>query len=355
MSVSAADIIAPALRHTKEQLLRPFRLGQWARLAFVGILAGEMQSFGFSFNYPLNTQHHQTHSGQAHAWLAQLPDYPAWLGHPWLIAALVGAVLLVALGLGLLFAYIASVMRFILFDSIVARECHVRSGWARRKSAGLRLFRFYIWFGSAEFAVFLIVVGIPLLCAWGLGWFTQPRAHLPALVIGGILLLVVFLCLIAVAALIAVMTKDFVVPQMALEGISAVEGWRRLWLWVKFDKGGYAGYLGIKIALALGAGFAFVIATIIVMLALLLPVAGVVLGVVHHAKTAGWTWNAVNLALTVLAACLVLTILICLLSLLSVPVIVFFPAYSIYFFAHRYSQLAALLWPPPPAPAAAPA
>jgi hypothetical protein len=35
-----------------------------------------------------------------------------------------------------------------------------------------------------------------------------------------------------------------------------------------------------------------------------------------------------------------------------VPVIVFFPAYSIYFFAQRYSPLASLLWPQSPAPAA---
>jgi len=31
---------------------------------------------------------------------------------------------------------------------------------------------------------------------------------------------------------------------------------------------------------------------------------------------------------------------------------VFFPAYSIYFFAQRYPPLASLLWPQSPAPAA---
>jgi len=35
---------------------------------------------------------------------------------------------------------------------------------------------------------------------------------------------------------------------------------------------------------------------------------------------------------------------------LSVPVIVFFPAYSIYFFAGRYPRLSAVLYPAPPAP-----
>jgi hypothetical protein len=37
-------------------------------------------------------------------------------------------------------------------------------------------------------------------------------------------------------------------------------------------------------------------------------------------------------------------------SLISVPVTVFFPAYSIYFFAARYPALSAVLYPAPPAP-----
>jgi hypothetical protein len=37
-------------------------------------------------------------------------------------------------------------------------------------------------------------------------------------------------------------------------------------------------------------------------------------------------------------------------SLVSVPAIVFFPAYSIYFFAGRYPALSAALYPAPIAP-----
>jgi hypothetical protein len=38
-------------------------------------------------------------------------------------------------------------------------------------------------------------------------------------------------------------------------------------------------------------------------------------------------------------------------SLISVPVIVFFPAYSIYFFAARYPNLSRVVYPaPPPSP-----
>jgi hypothetical protein len=44
----------------------------------------------------------------------------------------------------------------------------------------------------------------------------------------------------------------------------------------------------------------------------------------------------------------VLAVLFFVMSLISVPAIVFFPAYSIYFFASRYPPLDALLHPAPP-------
>jgi hypothetical protein len=141
------------------------------------------------------------------------------------------------------------------------------------------------------------------------------------------------------------MTKDFVVPQMALENSSAMEGWRRLWLQLKADKGSYAGYLGMKIVLSLGAAIIVLIVSLTAILVLLIPIGGVGVLVGLSAKAAGWTWNFYSISATVISVCAVLAILIFALSLISVPVIVFFPAYAIYFFAPRYPPLAALLWP----------
>jgi hypothetical protein len=345
LPISAADVIAPAFHHTKEQLLRPFRFTQWMRLALVGILAGETSSFnGCNFNYPLNSRHHAASHFLGGPWPAQLTDHPARF-----LAALAAA-LLGALALLLLFTYISSVMRFILFDSIVARECHIRQGWARRKRPGFHLFTWWILLMLLTFAALLVFVGIPAASAGFLVWFANPRDHVLGLVLGGILLLLLFLVIVAVMALIQVMTKDFVVPQMALEDISAMEGSRRLWLWLKHDKAGYAGYIGMKIVLAIGAGMALGIVSFIVLLALLIPIGGVGIVAVLAAKAAGWTWTWYNIALAVVAGSIVLAILIFVFSWIAVPVIVFFPAYSIYFFAPRYAQLAALLWPQPSAP-----
>ena len=348
MPISAADAIDPAFHHTKEQLLRPFRFGQWARLALVGFLAGEMGSSGnCNFNYPVNNQHRPSQQ----AFLAG--SWPAYAtNHPALFAGMVAALIVIGLVLAVLFTYIGSVMRFILFDSIIAKECHIRKGWARRKGPGLRLFWWQIVFGLVSFAALLIVIGIPVACAWAGGWFAHRSDHILGLVLGGIILLILFLILVVFLGVIRVMTKDFVVPQMALEDISAIEGWRRLWLWLKADKGGYAGYIGMKIVLAIGAAILVFIVDLIAMLVLLIPFGGFGVAAVLGGKAAGWTWNFYTIALAVVLGCIALAILIFVLALISVPVIVFFPAYSIYFFAQRYPPLASLLWPQSPAPAA---
>ena len=46
MPISAADSITLAVEHTKQQLFKPFRIGQWTKLAFVGLLAGELGANG---------------------------------------------------------------------------------------------------------------------------------------------------------------------------------------------------------------------------------------------------------------------------------------------------------------------
>jgi hypothetical protein len=88
---------------------------------------------------------------------------------------------------------------------------------------------------------------------------------------------------------------------------------------------------------------------------LLIPVGGFGLVAVLAGKAAGLTWNLYTITVVAVAASIVLLILLYVMSLVSVPAMVFFPAYSIYFFAARYPALGAVLNPlpvPPPLPAA---
>jgi hypothetical protein len=81
----------------------------------------------------------------------------------------------------------------------------------------------------------------------------------------------------------------------------------------------------------------------------------VAIAAVMGGKAAGLGWTAGTITLAIVAGCILLAVFLFLLALISVPVIVFFPAYSIYFFAARYPQLSALLYPAPPAPVIPPA
>jgi hypothetical protein len=64
---------------------------------------------------------------------------------------------------------------------------------------------------------------------------------------------------------------------------------------------------------------------------------------------AGLTWNLYTITLAVVAGSCVLFFILYVLSLVSVPAVVFFPAYAIHFFASRYPALDALIHPAPPA------
>src|SRR5271170_3600457 len=94
------------------------------------------------------------------------------------------------------------------------------------------------------------------------------------LVLGGVTLFLLLLALLVVMGVVHVMTKDFVVPQMALEDISALEGWRRLFPQLKSEKAGYAGYLLMKIVMTLGVAVIVGIITFIAILVVLIPVGG---------------------------------------------------------------------------------
>jgi uncharacterized membrane protein len=267
-----------------------------------------------------------------------------------LFAGLIAVLVVAGFVLGILLMYISSVMRFILFDSVLAKECHIRQGWGRRQGPGWRYFLWKLLYTLVTFGVLIVLLGIPLGFAFAVGWLTDPKQHVVPLVLGGIVLFFAFMIFVIATAVIYVLTKDFVVPQMALEPIGAMEGWRRLWAMIKAEKGGYAGYIGMKIVLAVGAGIILGVIGFMIALIILIPAAGVAVAAVLGGKAAGLGWTAATISLAVVAGCVLLVIFLLVTSLISVPAIVFFPAYSMHFFAARYPALHAVLYPVPPAP-----
>jgi hypothetical protein len=341
LPISAVDAITPAFEHARQQLVRPFRASQWAKLGLVGLLAGEMSSGGGGCN-PGSFQ--MPHPNNSQRFLES--GFPAI--NPMLTASLIAVLVVVAFVLLILFLYVNSVMRFVLFDSVVTRECRIWHSWSRRQGPGQRFFVWQILLALASIMGLTILVGIPAGFAFLVGWLRNPKEHMIPLILGGMALFFVLLLFVVAQLVIHVMTKDFVVPQMALEEIGAVEGWRRLWPQIKREKGGYAAYIGMKIVMAIGAAIILGVVSAIVILLFLIPIGGLGAVAVIGGMAAGLTLNVYTITLMVVAGSILIFTLLYVISLISVPAVVFFPAYSIYFFASRYPALDALLHPAPP-------
>jgi hypothetical protein len=339
--ISAVDSITLAIEHTKQQLFRPLRIGQWTRLAFVGLLAGELGINGCnrsSFQPPI---HHPPIAAP------HFPGLPAIA--PALIAAAVAAII-ASIAVGIILMYVGSVMRFILFDSVVARECHIRWDWNRRMGPGWRLFTWKLLYIVLSLVGAALIIGIPATLAFSAGWFRAPKEHLAPIILAGSFLFCTLVVFLIATAVIFVLTKDFVVPQMALENLGVMEGWRRLWSMMKVEKGAYVAYVAMKIVLAIVAGILMGVATLFLGLIIAVPSIGLGILAVITGKTVGLTWNAHTIALAIGIGSVLLVVFLYLVALIYVPAIVFFPAYSIHFFAARYPRLQAALYSAPPAP-----
>jgi len=286
------------------------------------------------------------------AWHASLAKETVVAAHGGTGRGLIAVLVIAGFVFFIVMLYVSSVMRFILFDSVLAKECHYRHGEPRRERpcGTYLLWQFGLMLDTVAGVIGLVV--FPATVAFGMGWFNSPREHVLALVLSGIGVFFVMLLFFATVAVVHVFTKDFVVPQMALEVVSAVEGWRRLWPLMPSEQSGYAAYVGIKFVLAIGAAIVIGIASLIILLVVAIPTAGVGIIAVLAGKTAGLTWNVFTITAAVVVGCIVLAAFFYLVSLIAVPAIVFFPAYAIYFFAARYRPLSLVLYPLPPSPTA---
>lgn len=341
--LSAVDCIAPAFAQTKKQLFAPFRWQRWVRLAVVCLITGEFAGGGggFSGNFNLPAHHPRGDNG----WLAnptvEWSKVLPWL--PWIVAGV--ALLLILI---FLWIYAASVYRFVLFDSVLRDRCELKGSWGLWEPRGRR----YFYWCLAIFAVFMtgyaLLVGAPLFIAWRAGLFHHPGQHLAALIIGGVVLFLILLVFFVLGAMVSLFAKDFCVPIMAMENVGVLDAWRRLLPMLAAEKMAFAGYVLMKIVLALGSAIIFGIITFLSLIILLIPlgIAGVI--IFFGGKAMGLTLNAATLSILVVLGGIILTGIFYLIALISTPPMVFFQSYVLHFLGSRYDTLGAMVFPPPP-------
>jgi len=348
---SAVDVISIAFDHTRKQLTEPFRWGQWWRLAVLGLATGEMSASG----------------GCGSGWNrlgggpkpnpAQSPVDLGKVLHS-VDPALIVTLILVALGgalvLGVVWIYVSSISRFVLFESVLRKHCDTLSaGWRRWEDTGMNFFWWQLGFALVKLIVAAILF-VPLL----LPVLAVMRSHRhpgPELILAFLPMIAVFAFFSMVIQLITVLAKDFVVPLMAIDGMGVLEGWKRLLNMMAAEMGSYAGYIVMKVLLNIVAWIVFTILSIIAAMFVIFPAAilGVIVWIVF--KGAGASLNAVTVTAIIIGAAIMIGILLCAIAFVSVPIAVFFPAYGMYFFAERFPALHGRLYPSANAPLAPPA
>lgn len=340
MAKSAVDVIGAAFEHTKQQLLQPFRLGQWARLALLGMATGEM-STGGGCNSIASLPSHLPNPHTQQSFIAPNQLLPHI--DPALLASMLLVLVIGGIVLGLVWIYIASISRFLLFEAVLRKQCELGPAWDRWQGQGLRLFWFQLALAIVTLgiaALILLPLLIPLIAT------IKAHGHVgTGLILAFLPLVMIFGLFSLFMLLVAVLTKDFVVPVMALDGVGVLEAWRRVLAMMKAEKGSYAGYIGMKIVLAIGAGVVFSVITGIVLVILLIPGAVVGAIAVLVGKSVGLQLTVATVTLAIVLGTALLGALLYVVAFVCVPVVVFFPAYAMYFLAERYPQLYARLYP----------
>ena len=341
--LSAIDAASPAFERTKAMLFHPFRVKTWIKIGFIGWLAGGFASGG-NFNYQSRGAWPGGHDIDD-LW-RKIYDaiHSIHVGEFIWIAVVLATILL---AVGVLFVYLFSRFRFILFDTVISGNADIGRGWRRYRDQGHRFFAFWLLYTFVLWVVFGAIVGIPLWHAYKAGVFHRDASVGTILAVFGSILLGVFLAIL-VTAIITTLAQDFLVPIMAFDDLSAGDAWSVLLRMIGREPLAWAGYLGMKLVFSIGAGIAVGIALVLVLLILAIPAVLLVLVGVLIAKSAGSAGIAIGISLLMLFLLAMSILWFLIIFFCTAPAVVFFQSYTLYFFGGRYAKLGEVLWPAPP-------
>lgn len=266
------------------------------------------------------------------------------LPHETLIAiiaiAAIGAIVLL-----LVHTYLVSVMRFALFDTVALERFALRRSWSTYSGQAMRFFGFSLLY----MFIFLVIAGLGVaVIILSIG----PRFNAGS-VLAIIFVVLALLVLALIGAVIYVFVKDFTVPIMAMENVSMTEALGRVRRMINADMGSFAGYIGMKIVLAIPALIGVAILSTIFAVIIAIPV---IIAVVAFVVAAPHAFeNPLLIAVAVTLGVGFVFVISYVLAVITSPVVAFFESYALEFFGDRYEPLGSLLHPVVPSPAPAPA
>lgn len=257
----AIEALDDAIEETRELLL-PFDLGTWLRLALIVIFTGGGVGFvnpasffpssGFddssSYDYGSSYSSEPTITGPN-----TLPDNAITgvaTDSPSLSNATIVLILFLIGGIFTLLFYISSVFEFIYYQSLLDKDVRIRKNFRKHWLNGLQYFVFKI--------AYLLVVG-SLFFGLILGFIVNP--------LFGAFSLLIAIPLFILLAVFAGLIHDFVLLQMIESEEGLISGWQSIWPDLKAEWREVIVYLLVRFGLGIAIGIAVTIAAI----ALLIP------------------------------------------------------------------------------------
>ena len=313
MPWNAIDALDDA-RWAAQSILLPFDAGRWARLAVVALFVagGGTPSFqtggggGGDVNVPVEP-------GPGGA--------PPFDVSPRTLLLAVGGLLVAALLVGLLWAFVGAVMEFVLVDGLRRREIRIRGPFREFLGRGLRLFGFRVGVGLLTLAVFAVPFVLVLLLG-------------AAVPVGFLLIFPLLLAAFLLGLVVAVvlrLTTDFAVPTMLAEDRGVLSAWRRLLPLFRSEWKEVGIYLVVRlvagIAAAIAVGLVTALAAVIVAIPFLL-VGGLVFFALGGSLPA---LGAVGWALLAVVGLGFLLAVIAVGAAVQVPVVTYFRYYALFF------------------------
>jgi len=339
-SYSAAQVISPAIQRTKWYLFQPFRLGRFLKLTLVATFTeGGLSSCNFSSKLP------SSHSGSGGG--LNTPFHMPVIHWPALsmIIGIIALVLALVIPVYLLISYLFIRLRFSYFDCCLRGQHLIAPAWRRYHRQALR----YLGLTVAIAVAFWIVL-IPI----GYGLYRQYAPLFHELISGGhpsyadfvpLILIVIFgaMGLGLIGYLLEATLTSFVLPRMALLDAPIGDVLEDVWADIRLEPGQFLLYYFLRALLCFAA-------SIIAGIALIVPfaVVGVIAGLLVFAlKTVSLVAAfvvGIPLGLLLVGAFLAAGIG------LSGTVGTFRRNYALFFYAGRFPEMAAILWPPQPPP-----
>ncbi len=258
MSWHAIDSVDEAIEETKA-FLSPFALRRWLKLAFISLFVG---TGGGSLLSLLNTGSSlsstpsEFNSTGTNATGAGDPNMTATGGLPTgetpppeqlletahAELALIVAIAAVLVGIGLLFALLSDLLRFVFYDDLQADEVRLVQPAKRRFGQALRLFGFKIVVQLLTLAPFVLAIFFAFQGLVPIGPEAIILVGLPAVAI------------LLVSEVVSRITSEFVIPTMVVTDSGVLDGWRRFWPVLRGNLAEFGVYLVVHFLLLLAIG-----------------------------------------------------------------------------------------------------